>query len=69
VIVTPQFHHWHHAKDKWAHDKNFAVHFPVIDMVFGTYHPLNSGFPKETGIEDEDFPKKGYIKQFLYPFK
>lgn len=69
VIVTPQFHHWHHAKDKLAHDKNFAVHFPVIDMIFGTYHPLSSGFPKETGIEDENFPKKGYIKQFLYPFK
>ena len=69
VIVTPQYHHWHHAKDKEAHDKNFAVHFPVIDMLFGTYHSLENGFPKQTGIEETDFPKHGYIKQFLYPFK
>lgn len=69
VIVTPQYHHWHHSKLKEAHDKNFAVHFPVIDMIFGTYYGFKHGFAKETGINDPEFPQFGYIKQFLYPFK
>ena len=69
VIVTPQYHHWHHAKDVAAHDKNFAVHFPFIDMIFGTYHSLKHGWPNETGIQEADFPKSNYLKQFLYPFK
>ncbi len=69
VIVTPQFHHWHHAKEKDAHDKNFAVHFPFIDMLFGTYQSLENGHPQSTGVPDPKFPKQGYLKQFLYPFK
>lgn len=69
LIVTPQYHHWHHAKDVSAHDKNFAVHFPFIDMIFGTFHSFKHGWPKETGIHEPDFPKNNYLKQFLYPFK
>lgn len=69
VIVTPQYHRWHHAKEKVAHDKNFAVHFPVIDMIFGTYFSLKNGHPKSTGITENDFPDRGYLKQFIYPFK
>ncbi|GAA5495851.1 hypothetical protein Rhal01_02030 [Rubritalea halochordaticola] len=37
IIATPQFHHWHHAKDHRYMDANYAVHLPVIDMIFGTY--------------------------------
>jgi lathosterol oxidase len=37
-VATPQFHHWHHASEHEAVDKNFAVHLPVIDAVFGTMH-------------------------------
>jgi hypothetical protein len=36
-IATPRFHHWHHAIEEEAIDKNFAVHFPLLDRVFGTY--------------------------------
>jgi lathosterol oxidase len=31
VLATPQFHHWHHAAEREAIDKNFAVHLPVLD--------------------------------------
>jgi len=38
VIVTTQFHHWHHASDAEAIDKNYAAHTPIFDLLFGTWH-------------------------------
>ncbi len=38
VLVTPRFHHWRHGKERAAIDKNFAVHFPILDRLFGTHH-------------------------------
>ena len=34
VINTPEWHHWHHAIDDAARDKNFGL--PVVDKLFGT---------------------------------
>ncbi|SVB28475.1 uncharacterized protein METZ01_LOCUS181329 [marine metagenome] len=67
VFVTPQYHHWHHSKAKETHNKNFAIHFPFIDKMFGTYHLPLDDWPKEMGLEDESFPK-GYLRQQIYPF-
>ena len=67
IFVTPQYHHWHHSKAKETHDKNFAIHFPFIDMIFGTYHLPQNKWPDEMGLEDERFPK-GYLRQQIYPF-
>ena len=67
LFVTPQFHHWHHSKDKETHDKNFAIHFPFIDKIFGTYHLPVDEWPEAMGLEDESFPK-GYLRQQIYPF-
>jgi lathosterol oxidase len=36
VLATPQFHHWHHSAT--LYNRNFAVHLPLIDRLFGTYH-------------------------------
>ena len=41
-LVTPRFHHWHHAADPEARDRNFAVHLPWLDRLFGT-RPLPAG--------------------------
>ena len=38
LVATPQFHHWHHAAEREAIDKNFAVHLPVLDAMFGTMY-------------------------------
>jgi lathosterol oxidase len=35
VIATPAFHHWHHSAEPQSIDKNFAVHTPVWDLLFG----------------------------------
>ena len=45
-IVTPRFHHWHHAKDRAAIDKNFAVHLPWIDRLFGTVYEPAGKWPE-----------------------
>lgn len=68
VFVTPQYHHWHHSDDPKAYDKNFAIHFPFIDMFFGTYYPIGKTWPESTGLGDVEFPK-GFIRQFVFPFK
>jgi lathosterol oxidase len=67
VFVTPQYHHWHHSDDPKAYDKNFAIHFPFIDMMFGTYYPMGNTWPESTGLGDVKFPK-GFVKQFAFPF-
>ena len=68
IIATPRFHHWHHGVEEEAIDKNFAIHFPVIDMVFGTFHMPGNRWPEGYGIGGHPVPK-GFWKQLLYPFK
>ena len=68
-FVTPRFHHWHHGIEREAIDVNFAVHFPLFDRLFGTYHlPPDGSWPAGYGIDKHPVPK-GYFRQFLYPFK
>lgn len=66
-LVTPRFHHWHHGIEKEAIDVNFAVHFPLFDRLFGTYHlPEDGRWPEGYGIKTE--MPKGFVRQHLYPF-
>jgi sterol desaturase/sphingolipid hydroxylase (fatty acid hydroxylase superfamily) len=36
MFASPRFHHWHHANEREALDKNFAAQLPLIDAFFGT---------------------------------
>lgn len=65
-IATPRFHHWHHGLEREAFDVNFAIHFPWIDKLFGTFHLPDNRWPKDYGIP-EDVPR-GYAGQFMYPW-
>ena len=67
VIATPQFHHWHHGIEDEAIDVNFAVHFPILDRIFGTLH-LPDKWPSGYGVGGHPVPK-GYLRQFFYPLK
>jgi lathosterol oxidase len=67
VIATPQFHHWHHAAEGAAVDKNFAVHLPVVDRLFGTYYMPAERWPMAYGIEGAPVPRE-YARQLVYPF-
>jgi lathosterol oxidase len=68
LIATPQFHHWHHAAEPEAIDKNFAVHLPLIDRVFGTMY-LPSRWPTAYGIGHGPRAPSGFLRQFVWPFK
>ncbi|HEY2584990.1 MAG TPA: sterol desaturase family protein [Tepidisphaeraceae bacterium] len=66
-LVIPRFHHWHHGIEKEAIDVNFAIHFPLFDRLFGTYHLPKGAWPVSYGIDGHPVPQT-YWRQFLYPF-
>ncbi|MBT3567500.1 MAG: sterol desaturase family protein [Opitutae bacterium] len=68
ILVTPQFHHWHHAKDAEYWDANYAVHLPVIDMIFGTYRCPKGKWPEEYGVISGE-PPPSFWKQLVHPFR
>ena len=37
VVITPEFHHWHHANEADAHNSNYSVFLPMWDLCFDTY--------------------------------
>src|SRR5262249_31591277 len=49
VLVTPHFHHWPHASDEEALDRNYCAHTPLWDYVFGTAHAPKGRWPKTYG--------------------
>lgn len=67
LLVSPQFHRWHHAKVPEAYDMNFASIFPFYDRMFGTYYNPGSAIDVPTGIEDN--PPNDFVTQTLYPFR
>lgn len=66
-VATPRFHHWHHAIEPVAVDKNFAIHLPLLDRLFGTHHLPDGQWPSGYGVP-EAVPR-GYWAQFVYPFR
>ncbi len=66
-VATPRFHHWHHGIDKEAIDVNFAIHFPLFDILFGTFHMPKSAWPSGYGVSEK--VPRGFGAQFLYPFR
>lgn len=67
LVVTPQFHHWHHSKDDPAIDTNYAVHTPIYDLLFRSFHLPKDHWPKEYGTVSP-LPKT-YFGQMAYPFR
>lgn len=67
VIVTPNFHHWHHSQDREALDKNYAAHFAFIDHLFGTAVKSDRLWPERYGVLG-DYVPNGFWKQFKFPF-
>lgn len=65
-MVVPRFHHWHHAIEAEGIDKNFAIHFPFLDRIFGTWYFPDDLWPKGYGVPEQVPP--GYFAQFKYPF-
>lgn len=66
-FVTPRFHHWHHTADLTFADKNFAVHLPFLDRLFGTYYLPAAEWPERYGVDDAEVPSSGFFAQLAYP--
>ena len=68
IVATPAFHHWHHSAEPQSVDKNFAVHTPAWDLLFGTYY-LPDRWPEAYGLHHRrDVPSR-WGGQFVYPFR
>ena len=65
IVATPEYHHWHHAAHREAVDKNFAVHVPVLDFLFGTAY-LPDHWPERYGIDGDPVPES-YLAQITWP--
>jgi lathosterol oxidase len=69
LLATPQFHHWHHSAAREAVDKNFAVHLPLIDWLFGTFFLPGRRWPSSYGLVDSTPMPPGYVRQFVHPLR
>ena len=67
LIVTPNFHHWHHAQDEEALDRNYAAHFAFLDYLFGTAVKTDRPWPSQYGVLG-DYVPLGFGKQLKFPF-
>ena len=69
LVATPRFHHWHHGIEPEAVDKNFAIHLPVLDWLFGTFHLPAGKWPAGYGVHSERPVPDGFLRQFAHPFR
>ena len=53
LFISPQTHRIHHSRLPQHLDKNFCAHWPIWDILFGTYFaPARDEFPP-TGVDGE----------------
>lgn len=67
VVITPEFHHWHHSNEADAHCSNYSVFLPVWDIAFGTYFMPKDRHPAVYGV-DEEIPV-GMVPQLIHPIR
>jgi lathosterol oxidase len=70
VLVTPRYHHWHHARHADYIDVNYAIHLPLVDMLMGTFkRPPASAWPEEYGVMKLETVPNGILAQTFMPFR
>jgi sterol desaturase/sphingolipid hydroxylase (fatty acid hydroxylase superfamily) len=67
LVVSPEFHHWHHSVGREASDKNFASLVASWDVLFGTVHLPRGRRPLQYGIE-EPVPSS-WAERMVHPFR
>lgn len=68
VFAMPRFHHWHHSSEREALDKNFALHFPWLDQLFGSKYLPDGRWPEHYGVAGYKLPE-GWWAQLLWPLQ
>jgi sterol desaturase/sphingolipid hydroxylase (fatty acid hydroxylase superfamily) len=67
IIITPEFHHWHHTNEPDAIWSNYSTFLPLWDLIFGTYYMPETKRPQVYGV-DEHIPD-GMYDQLVHPFR
>jgi sterol desaturase/sphingolipid hydroxylase (fatty acid hydroxylase superfamily) len=67
VLASPQFHRWHHSKDREARDRNFSAQLPFLDALFGTAYMPPGVQPTAYGIDEP--MRQNYLLQLADPFR
>ena len=68
LLVTPRYHHWHHARHAEYMDVNYAIHLPLVDMLMGTFkRPPAEVWPEEYGVMKLETVPRGIWAQTLMP--
>jgi sterol desaturase/sphingolipid hydroxylase (fatty acid hydroxylase superfamily) len=67
VVLTPDFHHWHHANEPEAINTNFSTLLPVWDLVFGTFRMPDGPGPQRYGVDE--FVPLSIGRQLIHPFR
>ena len=67
IIVTPNFHHWHHSQDQAALDRNDAANYVFLDYILGMAVKRDELWPKKYGVLG-DYVPNGFVTQFKFPF-
>jgi sterol desaturase/sphingolipid hydroxylase (fatty acid hydroxylase superfamily) len=69
LIVTPRYHHWHHARHVDYMYVNYAIHLPLVDMLMGTFKlPPKQQWPEEYGVMKLETVPTGIVAQTVMPF-
>ena len=67
IVMTPEFHHWHHEVSPEAHLSNYSTFLPVWDIIFRTYRMPRDQRPQHYGIPGP--MPDGIVQQLLFPFR
>lgn len=68
ILVSPHFHHWHHADERHAYDRNFAGHLAFLDWIGGTLYRPGAHYPGTYGVAEAP-PLDRPLRQLIDPFR
>jgi sterol desaturase/sphingolipid hydroxylase (fatty acid hydroxylase superfamily) len=54
LLTSPQYHRIHHSIEPKHFDRNFALWFPIWDLLFGTAYRPRAGEYPATGVSGVD---------------
>lgn len=67
LFTSPNFHHWHHCRDREAWDRNFGTQLALWDFLFGTAYLPQGRTADRFGIADP--VPASYAGQLVHPFR
>lgn len=71
VVITPETHYWHHAKNiPGRYGTNFASVLTIWDLLFGSFYlPKDKSMKPILGVPDQEEVPNTFLGQMAYPFK